>query len=125
MRRRACRRAEEVPVHGRPALGEARAVEKPLVVERVGDRLDALARQQRPVPSHDRLLDLEDRVLAVEERDDLQQRRRQDDDRVGVPRGIAERDTGAALVLDGEGVHPAETRKGFGHYERKVSAEAT
>jgi hypothetical protein len=28
-------------------------------------------------------------------------------------------------VLDGEGVHPTETRKGLGHYERKISADAT
>src|SRR3972149_450223 len=82
-----------------PPRGEPLALEKAVRVERVGDRVDLLARHQLAVAPHHRGLDVGDRVLAVEEGDDLETPARQEDDRVRVARGGPERDARASLVL--------------------------
>jgi hypothetical protein len=54
-------------------------------------------------------------MLAVEERHDLEQDARQEEDGVGVTRGVAEGDAPPAFVLDGKGVDPPEPREVLSH----------
>src|SRR3990167_7272575 len=91
---------QERGVDGGPARREAGAVEKAVRVERPRGALDRLGRHRRAVAPPERGLDLGHRVLAVEEGDDLEEARRQQDDRVGVARRIAKRDAALAVVLD-------------------------
>src|SRR5207247_11206353 len=68
--------------------------------------------------AQDRLLDRGDVVAAVEERDDLEQRQREQHGGGRVPGGITQRQEARALVLDGEGLdaaqaRPARARHGF------------
>jgi hypothetical protein len=123
--RRARRRGEEVAVDRSAALGEAGAVEKALLIERLGDLLDlAPLDQLAAVAAHHGGLDLGNRVLAVEQRHDLEERPVQQHDGVGVPRGIAKGHAAPPLVLDGKGFDAAEAWR-RGHQRRKFRAEAT
>src|SRR3990167_8324019 len=119
------RRLEERAVHGGPPRRKALALEEALRVERVGDGLDLLAREQLAVAPHHRRLDVGDRVLAVEERDDLEEHARQEDDRVRVARRVAQRDARLPLVLDGEGIDLPQAGRGLAHGVRKFRAAAT
>jgi len=123
-RRGPCRRREKPFVDDGSPIGEGGAVEETLLVEGLGDVLDLPALQQLAVAAHDGRLDVRDRVLAVEQGDDLEQGAVQQDDRVGVAAGITERDAGSSLVLDGEGFHGPQPGDRLAHC-RKFSAEAT
>ena len=70
-------------------------------------------------------LDVGDRVLAVEERHDVEKRPVQQDDRRRVACGIAERHALPAFVLDGKGFDATQARGRGAHAWRKFSADAT
>ena len=124
VRRRARRRFEERAVDRRAALGEARAVEETLLVQPVGDLGDPVARHELTARAHDRGLNVGDRVLAVEERHDLQEPTRQQHDRAGVPGRVAERDHLPALVLDGKRLDLPQAWGDVAHRWRKLRAAA-
>ena len=69
-------------------------------------------------------LDGGDRVLAVEECEDLDQIDRQHDDRGDVARRVAQRHVPLALLLDRERLDRAESRR-VAHGFRKLRADAT
>ena len=88
--------------------GAARiTTEEARLVERLDEAADLLGRRRLAVTGAQDLLDLGHRVLAVEERDQVEQRERKHRHLVGEPRGIAERDPALAVLLDGKRIeHP-------------------
>jgi len=102
-----------------------RAVQKSPPIEGLGDLLDLSPFDQLPVTAHHRSLDVCDRMLAVEERDDVEQRPVQEDDRPGVPGRIAQGHARLAFMLDGKGLDPAQAGRGLDHTWRKFRAETT
>jgi hypothetical protein len=62
------------------------------------------------VPAPEDLLDLLDRVIAVEERDQIQQSRREHGDLLGVAGGITQRYAALPFLLDGKGLEGPELR---------------
>src|SRR6185503_19487558 len=122
--RRPGRGRQKAGVDGGTALGEARAVEEALLVESLGDLGDLAPLDELAVAAHHALLDVGDRVLAVEERDDVEQRPVQERDRRGVAGRIAQRHALPALVLDRKRLDPAQARRAA-HVPRYVKAEAT
>ena len=117
MGRRPARGGEKAVVDGGAPLGEARALEEALLVESLGDLLD-LSPLDESVTAHHGLLDVGDRVLAVEERHDVEQRPVQQGDRRRVAGGIAQRHALPALVLDGKRLDPAQAWYGLAHVPR-------
>src|SRR5436190_2223911 len=101
MRRRPRRGGAELGLDRRLPLGEARAVEESVLVEARDDALDLLRGHRATVLAQHRRLHVDQRVLAVEERDDLEEWSRQQHDGFRESRGIAQRDYALALVLDG------------------------
>src|SRR5882724_8292604 len=89
---------------------EGRALEEPVLVERLRELLDARGLLHLALVAKDRLLDLGEVVASVEERDDLEQRAREHHDRRRVAGGIAQRQEALALVLDGERLDAAQAR---------------
>ena len=68
------------------------------------------------MPAPENPLDLLDRVIAVEERDQVQQGGREHGDLIGETGGIPERDAALASLLDRKGLEGPETRiSGCGH----------
>ena len=124
--RRPARGVEEGAVDRVPAAPERRAVEESVLVECRRQRLDLLGADQLAVAPHDLGLDVDDRMLPVEERDDPEEPDRKHDDRGGVARRIAQRDVALALVLDGKGLdRPEARRRRLAHGSRKFRADAT
>ena len=112
MRRRPGRRAEERAVDLRPALREARRLEKSVLVEHGDDLVDVRSRDVFAlVPATEVGLDLADGVLAVEEGDHIDQRLRQEQDRFRVAGGVAQRDEALASLRHWKGFDPAELRR--------------
>ena len=107
---RPCRRREERAVDLGAARLEGRALEEPVLVERLRELLDARGLHHLALVAKDRLLDLGDVVASVEERDDLEQRAREHHDRRRVAGGIAQRQEALALVLDRERLDAAQAR---------------
>ena len=123
-------RSEKSSVDHGASAGEARAVEKSLLIEGLGDLLDLPPLDELTVTAHHRGLDVGDGVAPVEEGHDHEQRAVQQDDRVGVTGGVAERDTGPSLVFHRKGFHRAQPGNRFAHgrslaHRRKFRAEAT
>ena len=124
--RRPARGVEEGAVDRAPAARERRAVEEAVLVERRRQRLDLLGGDQLALAPHDLRLDVDDRMLAVEECDDPKEPDRKHDDRGGVARRIAQRDVALALVLDRKGLDRPQARRGrSAHGSRKFRADAT
>jgi len=97
-----------------------------VLVERRRQRLDLLGGDQLALAPHDLRLDVDDRMLAVEECDDPEEPDRKHDDRGGVARRIAQRDVALALVLDRKGLDRPQARRGrSAHGSRKFRADAT
>jgi len=105
------RRRAELRFDGGLALGEARGVEEALLVQARDDAFDLGGGDQTAVALHHHRLDVDQRVLAVEQRDDLEQRAREQHDGVGVAGRVAQRDDTPALVLDGKGVDVPQARE--------------
>jgi hypothetical protein len=118
VRRRARRRRAELRLERRLPLREARRVEEAVLVEARDDALDLRGRDETPVLAHDDRLHVDERVLAVEHRDDLEQRPGQEHDRGGDARRIAQRDDALPLVLHGKRLDVAETRQRLAHAPR-------
>ena len=118
------RRSEEAAVDDGAPVGKARALEESLLVERLGDLLDLSPLDELAVTAHHDGLDVSHRVLAVEERHDLEEGSVEQDDRVRVAAGIAQGDARPPLVLDGKGLHRPQPRHLIAH-SRKFRAEAT
>ena len=110
-------RAQPEGVLERPApLPEAVAVEEPGSIKSLDDVGDLLRRGSLAVPAPENPLDLLDRMLPVEERDEVQQGGREHRDLVGEARGIPEGDAALPFVLDGKGLEGPEPRvAGGGH----------
>ncbi len=95
----------------RPApLPEAVALQEPGGVELFDDIGDPLPGRRLTVPAPEDLLDLLDRVIAVEERDQVQQRGREHGDLLGVAGGITQRYAALPFLLDGKGLEGPELR---------------
>src|SRR4030095_9498689 len=101
-------RREEFVVDGGASLGEGRTLEESVPLEGLGNLLDLSSLDQLSVAAHHRRLDVRDRMLAVEERDDVEQRPVQQHDRRRVAGGIAQRQAPPALVLDGKRLDTTE-----------------
>ena len=115
---------EKAVVDGGATFGEARTVEESLLIQSLGDLLELSPLNEPPVTAHHRRLDVGDRVLAVEERHDVEEGSVQQDDRRRVAGGIAQGHTLPALVLDGKGFDPAQAGRGLAHAWRKFRADA-
>jgi hypothetical protein len=124
VRGRTSRRGKEPAVDDGTPIGEGGAVEKSLLVEGLGELLDLPALDELTVTAHHRGLNVRDRVLAVEQGHDLEERAVEQDDGVGVAAGITERDAGPSFVLDGEGLHHPQPGHRLAHL-RKFRTEAT
>ena len=68
-------------------------------------------------------LDVEDRALAIEERQHLEERQRQEQDRRRVARRVAEGDEPLSLVLDREGLEGTEPGRVLVHRLRKFKTD--
>ena len=115
--------------HGAP-VREARAVQKSLLIEGLGDLRDLPPLDELTVTAHHRSLDVGDGMASVEEGHDLEQRAVQQDDRIGVTGGVAERDAGPSFVFHRKGFHSSQPGDRFAHgrafaHRRKFRAEAT
>src|SRR6185503_19010662 len=83
---------------------EARAIQEAGVVEPLGQAPDLLDGRRLTVAAADDLLDRLQRMLAVEQRDQIEERPGQDRDLVGEAGGIPQGDAALPLVLDREGL---------------------
>ena len=110
-------RAQPEGVLERPAaLPEAVAVEEPGSIESLDDVGDLLRRGSLAMPAPENPLDLLDRMLPVEERNQVQQAGREHRDLIGEAGGIPEGDASLPFVLDGKGLEGPEPRvAGGGH----------
>src|SRR4029077_14586289 len=105
------RRALPERVVGRATpRAEALAVEEARIVELIDQGADLIDRGRLPVTVAQDLADRLDRVLPVEERDQVEQRPRQHRDLVGEAGGITQRDAVLPLVLDREGLDSPQAR---------------
>ena len=95
---------------GPPPLFEPLAVEEPGLVQPFDELADLLGRRRLAVALLKDSLDLADRVLAVEERDEIEQREREHDDLIREARGIPERHQPLAVLLDGEDLEHPKSR---------------
>ena len=95
---------------GPAPLLEPLAVEEPGLVQAFDELADLLRRRGLAVALLKDSLDLADRVLAVEERDEVEQRKREHDDLISEARGIPERHQPLAVLLDGEGLEHPKSR---------------
>jgi hypothetical protein len=92
------------------------AVEEAGHVEPLDHRDDLLECRRLPVAALEHLTDRLDRMLAVEERDEIEQGRGEQRDLVGEAGGVTQGDTALPFVLHGEGLEGAEPRvTGEGH----------
>jgi hypothetical protein len=86
-----------------------------VLVEAGGDVFDLRRGDEPALPAHHDGLDVHERVLAVEHRDDLEERGRQQHHRIGQAGGITEGDDPLALVLDRKRLHVTEARQRVAH----------
>src|SRR5438046_2159672 len=110
--------APRARVDAREASREARCVEGAVLVETRDDALELGRRHDLAVLAHHGGLDVDHRVVAVEEGDDLEKRSGQQDDGRRVAGGIAQRDHALPLVLDGKRLHRAEPGQDVAHRSR-------
>ena len=102
-----CRRShgtlQELLVDGFPSRLEPLALEESGFVEAIDEVADLLGRRSLSVTSSDDLLDLGHRMLAVEERDEVEQRKRENRDLLRESRRVTQSDHPLAVLLDGKG----------------------
>ena len=104
MRGRPPRELEKLAIDPGAPRVERRALEEAVSVERGGELEDLRRVDQLAVSPHDRRLDVGDAVLAVEQRDDLEQRHRDHHDRLGVACRISQGEKPLPVVIDREGL---------------------
>ncbi len=109
------RGAPELRLDRRLARGEPRRVEEAVLVEARDHALDLGRGHELAVTPHHRRLGIGHRVLAVEQRHELEERTGEQHDGRRVPGRIAQRDHPLALVLDGKRLHHPEPRKRVAH----------
>jgi hypothetical protein len=125
MRGRPHRRGEEFPFDGRAPGVKTLAVEKAVLVQRRRQLDYPLPLYLLSRVAEDGGADVVDRVLAVEERHDLQQGHGQHRHRRREAGGIAQREIALPLVIDGECLDRAQPRAAGDHDLKKRTAEAT
>src|SRR5215471_10372392 len=96
---------------GLPPCLEAQALQEARLVEALGETRDVLRRGGRPAVAglHD-LVDLRDRALAVEERDDVEGRNGQEDDLLGESSRISQAEEPLTVLLDRKRLQSPQTR---------------
>ncbi|MGH7315622.1 MAG: hypothetical protein ACREJS_05110 [Candidatus Rokuibacteriota bacterium] len=120
VRRGSHRALAERVFQGLAALPEPVAVEESGGVEALDDLGDLLDRRSLRAATPEDLPDLLDRVVAVEERDQVQERRGEHRDLIGEAGGIPEGHAALPFVLDGKRLEGSEPRPGgAGHSASK------
>jgi len=115
-------RPEERAVDLRPALGKARGVQKTVLVEHPDDLLDVRPGDSFALVSATEVgLDVADRVLAIEERDHVEQRLGQEQDRFRVAGRISEGDEALPVLTHRKRLDTSELR-GVHRLSRNFSA---
>ena len=93
-----------------PAFGKARAIQEAVLVQHPEDFFQSLLEEQLSVAAHIHRLDVQDRVLAVKEGNNVKKREREQEHRLGEAGGITKPDHLPAVGLQGKALKRAESR---------------